>query len=331
MATLHETLEREGLRAAVNPQRFNVAGILFTYRCSAACRHCLFACRPERPPVVMALDECVAYLRVWRRFPRVIHIAGGECFLFYDELLAVCRAAAREGVAPHFIETNGSWCEDDAVTRQRFTELRDLGLRGVLFSCDAYHQEFVPPDHVARCARVAVEVFGERNVIGNTALAARAEELVGVARDEAALREVVRRAPPQWMTGNAAKFLARHLDPQPLEAFAGVRCPEQFDLDRTWEFHFDPYGNLQTNCGVVLGNAKRTPPLDLLTPASIARNPVVQVLCEAGPVGLLRLAVTRGLTPRGGYVHKCDACFHARAFLRPHFPHILCPDEVYTP
>ena len=330
MATVDEAIAAEGVRAAVNPKRFNVAGIIFTYQCSAACRHCLFGCGPGRPRVVMGAGECVGYLRVWREFPRVVHIAGGECFLFYDELLDVCRRAQAAGVPPHFVETNGSWCGSDAITERRFTELSGAGVRGVLFSCDAYHQEFVPADRIARCARFAVEVFGEPNVMGNTALAARADGLPDIAADEGALRDLVRRSPPGWMAGNAAKCLARYLDPQPLEAFADVRCPEQFDIERTWEFHFDPYGNVQTNCGVVLGNAHRTPPLELLTQESINRNPIAQVLREAGPVGLLRLAADKGLTPRDGYVHKCDVCYHARTYLRPHFPNILCPDEVYA-
>lgn len=330
MATLDSVIETEGLRAAVNPKRFNVAGIIFTYQCSAACRHCLFACGPERPPVVMAAEDCVEYLRVWHLFPRVIHIAGGECFLFYDELLDVCRKAQAAGVPPHFVETNGSWCTSDEVARRRFTELSGAGVRGVLFSCDAYHQEFVPAGRIARCARFAVEVFGEPNVMGNTELAARADELPDIAEDEDALRNLVRRSPPGWMAGNGAKYLAQYLDQQPLEAFADVRCPELFDIERTWEFHFDPYGNVQTNCGVVLGSAKRTPPLELLTQENISGNPIVQVLCEDGPVGLLRLAADKGLTPRDGYVHKCDVCYHARTFLRPHFPDILCPDEIYA-
>jgi hypothetical protein len=133
------------------------------------------------------------------------------------------------------------------------------------------------------------------------------------------------------MAGNAYKYLAGYLDPQPLEAFETVRCERLFDLAKVWEFHFDPYGSLQTNCGVVLGNTHNAKPLELLDQDRVSANPVVKILSESGPVGLLRLAVEHGLTPRDGYVHKCEVCFHARSFLRPHYPRILCPDEIYTP
>ena len=331
METLRDVIDSEGLRAAVNPKRFNVAGIILTYQCTAACRHCLFACSPARPPVVMAAEDCVEALRAYSRLPRVVHIAGGECFLFYERMLEICRAARREGVAPHFVETNASWCASDEITERRLSALRDAGVLGVLISADPYHQEFIPAERAQRCARIAARVFGEQNVLGYEACVRRSGGFVGLTRDEQALRDHVRKHPPEWMAGSAYRHLAKYLDCQPLEAFAAVRCERLFDLERVWEFHFDPYGNLQTNCGVVLGNTRSARPLDLLDQERVWANPIVKVLSRTGPVGLLRLAAERGLAPRDGYVHKCEVCFHARSFLRPHFRHILCPDEVYTP
>jgi len=324
-------IREHGLRSCVNPKRFRVAGIIWTYQCTIACRHCLFACRPERPHVVMAKEDCLEYLRAFHRMPRVIHMAGGECMVFYDEMLELCREAQREGVPPHFVETNSSWCTSDALVRERFTELREAGIFGVLLSCDPYHQEFVPAERVRRSFRIAVEVFGEENVLGSSPDEARGAELERLTQDEAALRAHVRQHPPGWMTGNAYTHLAKYLDRRPLEAFEHERCADRFDIETTWEFHFDPYGNLQTNCGIVLGNARRTPPLELLTQESISANPIVRVAVEAGPVGLMRMAMERGLTPREGYATKCELCYHARLHLRPHFADVLCPDEVYSP
>ena len=329
MASFRDELRRLGLRRAVDPRRFNVAGIIWTYQCTIACRHCLFACGPARPRVVMRKDDCLAVLRAFHRHPRVIHVAGGECTLFYGELLELCRAAQLQGIPPHFIESNASWAVSDEIVRGRLTELRDAGLLGVLLSADPYHQEFVPAERVRRAARIAGRVFGEENVLGYEACVSRSAAFEGVAHDEAALREHVRTHPPGWMTGNAYRHLARWLDRRPLEAFADARCSEQFDLDRTWEFHFDPYGNLQTNCGIVLGNTRDGPPLELLAQERFSANPIVQILTEAGPVGLLRRAQERGLRPRDGYAHKCELCYHARLHLRRHYPSILCPEEIY--
>ncbi len=322
-------IKREGLRAAVNPDVFNVAGIIWTYQCSIACKHCLFACRPNRPRVVMERHACIEYLRVFYELPRVIHIAGGDCLLFYDAMLDMWREAQRQGIPPHFVECNSHFCKDDAITEQRFRELEDAGCLGILLSVDPYHQEFVPAERVQRAFRIGGEVWGDRNVIGNREWAAKAHELEGLTQDEAALREHVRKGAPRWVVGNAYKYLRQHLDTKPVDAFAHERCQEQFDAEKTWEFHFDPYGNVQTNCGIVVGNTRRTPPAEILTQAHISANPIVQTVRDRGPVALLQEAVAKGLEPREGYACKCELCFHARLHLRPHYPDILCPDEVY--
>lgn len=324
-----EMIGRVGVRATVDPQHFNVAGIIFTYQCSIACRHCLFACRPDRPHVVMPREDCLDYLRFFYRLPRVIHIAGGDCFIFYDEMLDVCREAQRQGAPPHFIETNSAWCTADDIVERRFSDLRDAGVMGMYFSADPYHQEFVPAARVQRGFRIATEVFGEPNVLGAMGTIPDAGRLEGIAQDDDALREKVRSGPPGYMVGNAYKYLAKYLDKKPLETFEAVRCAERFDPDHVWEYHFDPYGNLQTNCGVVLGNAKRTPLDTIADPDRVSANPIVKILSESGPLGLLQHAVDKGLEPRDGYGQKCEMCFHARSFLRPHYPQILCPDEVY--
>jgi len=324
-----DLIARIGVRATVNPNHFNVAGIIFTYQCTAACRHCLFACRPDRPHVVMPKADCVSYLRFLYRLPRVIHIAGGDCFIFYDELLDLCREAQAQGVPPHFIETNGAWCTSDDIVERRFSELSEAGVKGMFFSADPYHQEFIPAERVKRGAQIAERIFGEPNTLGAAARVDDASKFEGVASNDDALRARVRAAPPRFMVGNAYKYLAHYLDRKPIESFESARCEEQFDIDRVWEMHFDPYGNVQTNCGVVLGNAQRTSPEDILDQARVSGNPVVRTIQEAGPVGLLREAIDRGLKPRDGYGHKCELCCHARSFLRPDYPDILCPDEVY--
>ena len=70
--------------------------------------------------------------------------------MYYDQMLAICRASKEIGAAPHFIETNASWCRDDAMVRNRYEVLQDAGVRGVLISADPYHQAFVPPERRLR-------------------------------------------------------------------------------------------------------------------------------------------------------------------------------------
>jgi len=322
-------IAREGVRAAVSRDRFSVAGIIFTYQCSIACRHCLFACRPKRPRVVMDTDDCVRYIEFYYTQPRVIHMAGGDCFLYYRNMLEVCREAQRQGTPVHFVESNSAFCTNDDLVRRRFTELRDAGVMGMFLSADVFHQEFVPAERVLRARRIATEVWGEANVLGSALSTQDPTEFEGIARDESALREHVRSRGAGRATGNSFKYLAQYLDRQPVDAFGQARCRESFDLDRMWEYHLDPYGNVQTNCGIVLGNAQRESLGEIFDQSRVWANPIVKTVSEDGPVALLHEAVERGLEARDGYVQKCELCFHARRFLRPHYPDILCPDEVY--
>jgi len=95
-----------------------------------------------------------------------------------------------------------------------------------------------------------------------------------------------------------------------------------------WEIHIDPYGNIQTCCGIVLGNAHRTLLPDLMK-VGFMGNEVAKIVYEEGPFGLLKLARKLGYSPRDGYPQKCNLCWEVRRFLRPHYPDILGPDEIY--
>ena len=59
--------------------------------------------------------------------------------MYYHEVLELCREADREGIAPHFIETNATWCVNGDVARKRRLELQDAGVQGLLISACPHH------------------------------------------------------------------------------------------------------------------------------------------------------------------------------------------------
>ncbi len=103
---VEEIIEERGVAEAIRVR--HVASLLFTYRCSIACKHCLFNCSPRQPPVRASLSDSLELLGQLRATDRVVHIAGGEPMIYYNELLAIWRAADRKGLSPHFFETNAS-------------------------------------------------------------------------------------------------------------------------------------------------------------------------------------------------------------------------------
>jgi len=333
---VEEVIEKKGVAEAVRTK--HVASLLFTYRCTIACKHCLFNCSPDQPPVRASFTDGLEFLRQLRATDRVIHIAGGEPMIYYDEMLRMWRAAYEEGFPPHFFETNASWCVSDGLTRRRYEELRDAGARGVLISCDPYHLASIPPGYFQRAREIALDVFGERNVMASAPSPAELERMVRIGRSRTLIGKHTREHPPR-LVGRAGRELASFL---PERAIGDLRldglwhgathvdgsCRSEFEPDEMWEIHIDPYGNIQTCCGIILGSAHRTPLPDLMK-TGFMRSELVRIVYEEGPFGLLELACRLGYSPKAGYPQKCNLCWEVRRFLRPYYPDILGPDEIY--
>lgn len=333
--SVDEVVEAVGVAEAIGEKR--VASLLLTYRCTIACAHCLFNCGPQQPRRLHSVEQGVRYLRMLRATDRVIHIAGGEAMMEYDAILAMCREASRYDAAPHFIETNATWCTNTAMARRRLCELRAAGVRGIYISSDPFHLACYPVGRYLRCYETSVEVFGRENVIASERTRGELLEMQRVGRHPERLAEVVRESPPR-MVGRAGEALARYLPARAIEDLAGdemwhggrreMSCAWEFSPATMWEIHLDPYGNVQTCCGVILGNVERTPLEALLATGFSTEDSIVTALREEGPVGLLRMAEELGYR-RESYVQKCHLCWQVRKFLRPHYPQTLGPEEVY--
>jgi hypothetical protein len=332
-----EVIAEHGVRDAI--QMKHVGSVLYTYRCTLWCRHCCFNSGPHRPPVHPSIEDGLSYLEQLHATDRVIHIAGGEALMYFDEVLELCRAANERGIAPHFIETNTTWCVDDDTTASRLTALRDAGVQGLLVSADPFHQAECPAERYRRCYAAACMVFGGRNVAGAPLSLAEVQELERIAHDECRLIEYTLRS-GACLTGRAGYELIRHFPERPIEDLAGdsmwhgpesgMTCRKEFEPEEMWEIHIDPYGNFQTCCGIILGNAKARTLPDLMAEGFTA-DPLVAAVHRDGPRGLLPFAVERGYQPRERYAQKCAMCWELRLFLRPHFPETFGPAEVYDP
>ncbi len=320
-------------------QKRRYAGVMLTYQCTIACRHCLFACRPQNPNVVMSVEDTVNWLRDFSQLDRVVHLSGGEPFMFYPTLIEASRRAGELGVPAHMIETNASWAVSDEIVEKRFLELKETGILGMYFSCDPYHQEFVPIKRLRRAVTIALEIFGEDNITAGMNALNDCSDMITITQDEERLRAHVR-AGGARMVGRAFFALAQYLDERPIAALANdgmwggnsrtENCASAFDPENMWEIHADAYGNIQTNCGVILGNKSKMPTTEILSSEYLQRHPIVSILATEGPTGLIPLAQPKGYQPREKYVQKCAMCFELRNFLRPHYPEYLGPAEIYV-
>lgn len=332
-----QVLAEEGVASAIALK--HVASILYTYRCSLSCKHCCFYSSPRRPDRHTDHEEGLRWLADLHRLDRVVHIAGGEAMLYWDDLLRLCHAAHDLGVAPHFIETNATFAGSEEVAIDRFRALGQCGVQGVLISSDPYHQRLCPPERFDHALAAAVKVFGTRNVVAGAAGPEGSARNRAIAQDKDRLREYTLAHPP-LLSGRAGDELSRYfIDRPPNELLdgmwhggAGCRdCRVEFDPETMWEVHIDPHGNVQTCCLVVLGNLRTSALADVMDPGWPGRGPITRTLHDEGPIGLIALAREHGYQPRVGYPQKCGMCWELRKFLRPWYPGELGPDEVYTP
>lgn len=331
-----ELIDQVGVSQAIGIKK--VASLLFTYRCTIACKHCLFNCSPNQPDICASIDDGVKFLKQLRDTDRVIHIAGGEPMMYYSRMIKICDIANKGGFAPHFIETNASWCIDDDIAKKRYEELIEVGVKGMYISADPYHQAFVEPDKRYRAFIWAVEIFGRENVAAGDISLETLSEMREIGLDEARFSEHAKNHPPK-LIGRAGEALAKYVPERSIESLAddnlwasgssGEGCAPEFDPDRMWEIHIDPYGNIQTCCGIIIGNAHKKPLTEYMKSGFLEDNELVKMISEKGPFGYLELAIKKGYKPKERYPQKCNLCWEVRKFLRQYYPDTFGTAEIY--
>jgi len=271
---------------------------LITYGCSAECDHCFIWGTPRRS-AAMTIEQVDLFLDQVQAVGTVTGVCaeGGESFTRYDVVLHFLRAATARGLAASAL-TNASWVESRAQAQEGIAELMTAGLTNLGISTDQWHQRSVP------VARV------------DTLLEVCAEAGLAASRMETKIEGVMFR-------GRAAERLAGQMPTKPAHELTA--CPHE-KLDAPSRIHLDCYGNLHLCQGLVLGRAPITEAIASYDPSS---HSIVQHILNGGPYALARLAASFGFEIGPGYVDACHLCYRAREFLRPHFPDLLGPDEMY--
>jgi hypothetical protein len=315
-------------------------GVMLTYSCTNACKHCLYRCSPRHDRRFMSEELIDATMAALAAEPALhgIHIAGGEPTLNWSRLLYAIRAARRAGVAIDYLETNAAWCDDEQTAREGFSRLREAGLRTVLISASLFHNEFIPLAKTKVAIRTAANVLGSRGVIvwtpdvlsrmecgldhTRTHTLAESARLLGLDPFKGDLWRIHDYLNP---SGRAVERLADGLPAYAPETFQDDACGRT--LQNTTHFHIDPQGNLYTgHCpGITVANVENLHPA-----IDSARHPVYSQLAEGGPVWLWRgLAPDFQPDPKG-YVSKCHLCLAVRKHLRATGRYEeLRPDEYY--
>lgn len=315
---------------------WSFAGLMLTCWCNARCDACYLNCGPDRS-AEMTVETA---LRLWRELIEAsphgcrIHLSGGEPFGDWPRLIALCRRAQADGLAPlEKIETNAFWAESEPIVRRRIRALDEAGMGKLSISADPYHQQYVPIEYCRLAARVAAELLGPERV------QVRWRDWLADGCDTGAMDPARRRALlARWaargrdrLTGRAADRLTPSLQRKKPTAFADSPCKEA--LLRSRHVHVDADGRVMpgTCAGIVLGLARTRSIADLwrALDRDWDRRPVVSALAGGGPVALLEQV--EDFVPADGYASKCHLCWDVRRHLVRigRFTETLGPKRLY--
>lgn len=311
-------------RAALRP---NDIGLILSYKCQSACRHCLYNCGPGWVDW-MSLSDCLEALKMIKTLGDSVqvHITGGEPFLNYPLLLRTVKIAA--GLAlPRYVETNAGWCTDPDVVEDRFLELRQAGLQAILISCSPFHAEGIPLKRTLLAIDSALRVFGPQRVM--VYLPEWIDQIMRIDKEAPVPLDYYLAAFGEgpagvmfWdgfglISGGRAGYRLGFLtDRHTPEVFQGDHC--KLEILYAHHSHFDLYGNYISGfCGgLSIGSWHE---LEIVV-SKFRREiypPLIKVLIEEGPYGLFLIArEVYGYIPNHeGYAGKCHLCVDVRRHL----------------
>ena len=307
-------------------------GLILTYKCQCACKHCMFNCGPawEEWMTLENIQEALQMILALGSV-RQIHFTGGEPFLNFPLLLAGVQAAKETGL-PQYLETNAGWCVSVDQVDEQFALLKEAGLTVISISCSPFHAETIPLTRTLLAIDRALAIFGSHRVMVDNVEMINQIQRFGTRTPTPLYRyiEAYGNEPAGLLfwKGNELKSsgragytlgdLASRYEP---EEFRRMDCLEE--LLTSEQASFDPYGNyIPSACGgLALGSWHHIEEIaydDWLTANLPSQhNLILKTLIHNGPYGLYNVAIRDYdyMKLNTGYVDKCHLCVDVRRHL----------------
>ena len=288
--------------------------LLLTYICTWECDHCFAWGSPEQSGT-MTLNMIDRILDQGEELGTVrsIYFEGGEPFLFYAVLLRGIQMANERGFKTGIV-SNSYWATDERDALEWLRPFKGL-IYDLSVSSDLFHaDEMMSPE--VKHAQAAAEQLGIAT--GVLSIAQPDVEDAASARGQLPVGE------SQVMCrGRAVKMLVERSSLHPWESFDECRFENLVDPGR---IHIDPLGHVHICQCISIGNLLQTSLAEICKTYDPESHPIVGPILDGGPAELVR---RYDLPLRERYVDACHLCYLAREMLRPQFPEILAPDQMY--
>lgn len=329
-------------------------GLLLSYKCTAACRHCMYACSAKWKADWISEEDLEKILNQLTGkiqpspyghenidLSHGLHLTGGEPFLNFDLLCKALEISSGFDIPSVFVETNCFWCTNDGTTREKLSILREKGLKGIMISVNPFYLEYVPFERTERAIRISTEIFGYNAIVYQVEYYRRFKAL-GII-DKVSFNKYLQlenrvdfaRNTEFFIMGRAPYSLTNELanlyPKYPASSLVHMPCSPPFL--RNWHNHFDNYGNFIPGfCGgITLGDCRELNDL-LKNGIDLKEYPVLKYLIHDDLEGLLQFTVDRGyIVNEDGYYSKCHLCVDLRKYLntKDGFKE-LKPDAFYS-
>lgn len=295
--------------------KLNSLHVLLTYQCNFICDHCFVWGSPEQSGVfTLAQLEDVYGQALDAPEIKEIYFEGGESFIYYPVLLQAVARAHELGFATGIV-SNGYWATTQADALVWLQPLADAGLDRIDISIDGFHGQL--DDNGGHPGVVTARQ------LGLSAGSITVDPPIGERNPASAEPGLPLTGGDVMFRGRAAVQLTGGLPRQSWQTF--TTCPYE-NLSDPGRVHLDPFGFLHLCQGLTIGNLFERPLHQILADIDPTTFPIVSALLTGGPAQLVR---QYGLKPESGYVDACHLCYTAREKLRPEFPDILAPDQMY--
>lgn len=126
-------------------------------QCNAACRHCCFACSPQKKEGLSHQELTQLVMRSIQS-PTIDTFAftGGEVFLDYPFLIELLTITSQHNKKATLI-SNGFWGSNPKRVRRYFEELAPLKVTNITLSHDEFHGEYIPTSSIKTILEIARE------------------------------------------------------------------------------------------------------------------------------------------------------------------------------